>query len=40
MIGSASHSYRIAPQEQPPVNGMFMVVLLLIWNFSFDEFRQ
>src|SRR6267142_5569276 len=29
MIGSAVHSYRIAPQEQPPVKGIFMVPLSL-----------
>jgi hypothetical protein len=28
MIGSAVDSYRIAPHEQPPVNGIFIVSLI------------
>src|SRR6266536_4670610 len=31
MIGSAVDSYRIAPQEQPPVNGIFIVSLISVF---------
>jgi hypothetical protein len=34
MIGSAVHSYRIAPQEQPPVKGNFILI------FSVSDFAS
>jgi hypothetical protein len=37
MIGSAVDSYRIAPQEQPPLKGIFMVSLISDFVQTYDE---